>query len=358
LYERDARKRKIRNTNLLNFNRTINNLHNINGYVGTEVEDVKYEYISAEGINFPTNKTPYLGAAATPQSVGGSGSTYGMFSLLSAANYSYNGKYYLSATFRSDESSRFTKENRRGNFWSVSGAWRLSEENFMKSVTFIDNLKVKSSYGTNGTLPSDYYAWQSLYSFGYDYMEQPGGVPPSIANTELTWEENEIFNIGFESRLFNRISLNIEYYNRTTKNLLQDLPISATTGYTEMLVNSNASLNNRGIEVDLNADLIRNSDFTWNMNLNLATLKNEFSGLEADIIGSTQIKRNGESYYTWFMAEWAGTDPETGEQRWYYTDENGTILLQLISIKLKSEFMVKPYLKSQVVYRVHSIGKV
>ncbi|MCU4177758.1 TonB-dependent receptor [Carboxylicivirga sp. N1Y90] len=323
LYERDARRRKISNTTLLNFNKTFNDVHSFNGYIGAEVEDVMYQYTAATGINFPKNKTNYLSAAATPESVSGSGDVYGMSSFLSAINYSYDGRYYASATYRMDKSSRFAPDYRKGNFWSVSGAWRMSEEAFMENISFIDNLKIKSSYGINGTLPDDYYAWRSLYSFGQDYMEEPGGTPPAIPNPELTWEENEIFNIGFDSRLFNRLNFSLEYYNRTTKNLLQDLPISSTAGFTSRLINSNASLNNSGIEMDFTVDLVRNTDFNWDMNLNIATLKNEFSGLDNDIVGSTQIQRNGESYYTWYLAEWAGTDPETGQQRWYKTDENG-----------------------------------
>jgi TonB-linked SusC/RagA family outer membrane protein len=323
LYERDARRRTIMNTTLLHFSKAFNEVHNLNGYVGTEVEDMQYEYINGTGINFPTNKTPYLSAAATPESLNGDGSTYGQFSIISAANYIFNDRYYLSGTFRNDQSSRFAPEFRDGNFWSVSGAWRLSEESFMQGISFIDNLKIKGSYGTQGTLPGEYYAWQSRYSFGYDYMMEPGGVQSDIANKELTWEENKIFNIGFESRLFNRLNLNVEYYTRRTDNLLIDLPISRTTGFSTVLVNSEASLHNKGIEIELNADIIRTADFTWDVNFNMATLKNEHSGLPSDIIGSTQIRRNGESTYTWYMPEWAGTDPETGQQRWYTTDEQG-----------------------------------
>ncbi len=321
LYERDARSRKISNTTLLNFNKKFNDVHNITAYAGTEVEDLRYQYTGATGINFPTNKTPYLSAAATPESVFGSGHEYSMFSILSQANYVYNGKYYASASFRIDESSRFSSDNRRGSFWSLSGAWRISDEAFLSDAAILDNLKIKASIGTNGTLPSELYAWQSLYSFGADYKETPGAVVPSIANNDLTWEENEVYNIGFESRWFNRINLNVEYYNRETKNLLQDLPISSTAGFTSMLINSNASLTNQGVEVDINADIIRNSEFNWNLNVNAATLKNQFSGLDNDIISSTQIKRNGESYYSWYLPEWAGIDHETGEQQWYGRDE-------------------------------------
>ncbi len=327
LYERDARRRKISNTTLLNFNKTFNSVHALNGYVGSEVEEMKYQYIGATGVKFPFNKAPYLSAAAKPESVEGSGSEYGMTSILSAANYSYDGKYYLSATFRSDKASRFADDFRRGNFWSVSGAWRISDELFMNDISFLDNLKIKASYGTNGTLPSDYFAWMPLYSLGQDYVEEPGAAIYNIHTPELTWEENEVFNIGFESRLFNRLNLNVEYYNRTTENLLLDVPLSSTTGFTSKLINSMASLSNQGFEIDVNADIIRNSDFNWNINVNAATLKNEFSGLENDIISSTQIKRNGESYYSWYMPEWAGIDKETGEQQWYGRDEDGNEII-------------------------------
>lgn len=322
LYERDARRTKISNSTLLYFSKKFNDIHQVDLYGGVEFEDVKSEYVWASGINFPTDDAPYLSAAATPDGIGGAGSEYSMFSTLLALNYSYNNRYYLSGTFRSDKSSRFAKKNRTGNFWSVSGAWRISEEDFLSNVEYINNLKLKASYGINGTLPSDYYAWQSTYSLGSDYLGQPGGVPTSIASKDLTWEENEVFNIGADMSLFNRLSLSLEYYYRKTENLLQDLPISSTSGFDSRLVNTNAGLKNQGIEADVNLDIIRGEGVNWNFNLNLATLKNEFFGLESDDIGN-QIKRNGESYYSWYLREWAGTDPETGEQRWYYTDENG-----------------------------------
>ncbi|TAJ11519.1 SusC/RagA family TonB-linked outer membrane protein [Marinilabiliaceae bacterium JC017] len=322
LYERDARRTKLMNSNLLYFSKTFKDVHKIDIYGGTEVEDVTYKYINATGINFLSDDTPYLGAAATPRSIGGSGSEFGMFSWLTAINYAYNGKYYLSGNYRSDQSSRFSKDKRTGNFYSFSGAWRISEENFMKDIPWIDNMKLKTSYGINGTLPSDYYAWQSVYEVGTNYMGQPGAEPDFIASEDLTWEENEIFNIGADMRLFNRLSLGVEYYNRKTKNLLQDQPISSTSGFSSRLINTNAGLKNQGVEVDMNVDIIRTSELNWNLNVNMATLKNEFFGLESDDIGN-QIKRNGESYYSWYLREWAGTDPETGEQRWYYTDKDG-----------------------------------
>lgn len=322
LSERDARRTKITNSNLLYFNKTFADVHNISAYGGIELESMKSAYIAATGKNFLSDDYPYLSASSIASSVSGSGDEYAMFSWLMKLDYSYDNKYYVGGSFRSDRSSRFHPDHRVGNFWSVSGAWRVSQENFMKNIAVINNLKVKASYGVNGTLPSSFYSWRSRYSFGYDYAGDLGVVPTAIGNEYLTWEENKVFNVGFDIRLFDRLDIGLEYYSRKTENLLLDEPISMVAGHDTRLVNSSAGLKNKGIELEMSVNIIKNRQVNWDFSMNLATLKNEFYGLKSDDIG-TQIKRNGESYYSWFLREWAGTDPETGEQRWYYTDATG-----------------------------------
>ncbi len=322
LYERDARRRKISNTNLAYLEKTFNEVHEVLIYGGIEWEDMKSEYIRAEATKFLSDDFPYLSAAAVPDEVAGDGDRYSMLSWLLKGDYSYDNKYFFSASFRSDRSSRFHKDYRVGNFWSVSGAWRIKEESFMQGLDWLNNLKVKASYGINGTLPSSYYSWRSRYSFGYNYNGHLGLKPTAIASKDLSWEENKIFNIGLEMGFFNRIDLSVEYYNRRTENLLQDLPISYVTGHKERLVNSSAGLKNRGWEIELHASIVQERQINWDFNINIATLRNEFFGLTNDDIG-TQIKRNGESYYSWYLREWAGIDPQTGEQQWYKKDDQG-----------------------------------
>lgn len=165
--------------------------------------------------------------------------------------------------------------------------------------------------------------WQSLYDYGAAYNNTPGVSPGSIANPDITWEQNKNLNIALETRIFDRVSINLEWYKRNSEDLLQDLPLSYLTGHSSKLINTSATLENTGIELSIDADIIRSSDFTWNLSFNMATLKNKINGLEDDIIGGTQIQRNGESMYTWFMPEYAGIDPENGRMQWYYMDENG-----------------------------------
>ena len=322
LSERDARRTMITNSNLLYFNKTFGGVHDVSAYGGIELETMTSAYIAASGKNFLSDDYPYLSASSVPGGVSGSGDEYAMFSWLMKLDYAYDNKYYIGGSFRSDRSSRFHPDHRVGNFWSVSGAWRISQEKFLQDNPVINNLKLKVSYGINGTLPSSYYSWRSRYGFGYDYAGDLGIAPVSISNKKLTWEENKVFNVGLDIRMWDRLNIGLEYYSRKSSNLLLDEPISMVTGHEDRLVNSSAGLKNQGIELEMSVDIIRDRRVNWEFSMNLATLKNKFFGLKSDDIG-TQIKRNGESYYSWYLREWAGTDPETGEQRWYYTDTDG-----------------------------------
>ena len=121
------------------------------------------------------------------------------------------------------------------HFWSVSGAWRMIEEEFMNPAKgWLTDLKIRASYGVNGTLPSDYFGYMGLSSLTNGYLEQPGIIQSQIKNTDLKWETNYNLNLGLDFSLFNRINATLEYYTRTTKNLLMDRPISMTTGFRQL----------------------------------------------------------------------------------------------------------------------------
>lgn len=156
------------------------------------------------------------------QSMGGSNSTTRIVSYITRANYDYDNKYYLGASWRTDGSSRLARENRWGNFWSLSGAWRVSSESFMKPLqNWLSDLKLRVSYGVNGTLPSSYYGYMGLSSLTSNYNDNPGITQSQLENKELTWETNYNFNSGIDLGFFdNRLNVTFEYYVRTTKNLL------------------------------------------------------------------------------------------------------------------------------------------
>ena len=313
----------IYSSTTLNYANTFNEKHNLDVLAGWDVDDRRVEYVMASQNGYPHNKLPESINAASPME----GSAYyeqdHLLSFLSRVNYDFDNKYYVSANFRRDGSSRLGVNNRWANFWSVSAAWRMKQEEFMHDLTWLDDLKIRASYGVNGTLPSSYYGHLSLYGYGNNYQEQPGSAPVSVPNPDLAWEKNKNFNIGFDARLFDRLNVTFDYYTRRTSDLLQDVPTSMTVGFSSMLKNV-GEMKNRGVEVDINVDVFKHSQVRWNTGLALSHNSNKVTKLYEgkDIIDGSRITREGESYYSWWSREWAGVDPQTGEEQWVLNTKN------------------------------------
>lgn len=297
--------------------------HNFDALLGWDVDKKKDTYIQAVGSGYSTDLLPELENSANPMGASSGFSDDRLLSFLSRVNYDYGDKYYASANFRRDGSSRLGANKRWGNFWSASGAWRISSEDFMKDITWLDDLKFRASYGVSGTLPAYLYEHLSLVGTGYDYMDAPGMAPTTIPNPDLAWEKNKNFNIGFDTRLFDRVNLTFDFYNRITTDLLQSVPTSMTVGFTSALKNV-GSMQNRGFEADLSVEILKHTDVKWTTGLALAHNKNQIVELYdgKDIISGSRILREGESYYSWWSREWAGVDPETGEEQWVLNTEN------------------------------------
>lgn len=313
----------IYSSTTLNYANTFNEKHNLDVLAGWDVDDRRVEYVMASQNGYPHNKLPESINAASPMK----GSAYyeqdHLLSFLSRVNYDFDNKYYVSANFRRDGSSRLGVNNRWANFWSVSAAWRMTQEEFMHDLTWLDDLKIRASYGVNGTLPSSYYGHLSLYGYGNNYQEQPGSAPVSVPNPDLAWEKNKNFNIGFDARLFDRLNVTFDYYTRRTSDLLQDVPTSMTVGFSSMLKNV-GEMKNQGVEVDINVDVFKHSQVRWNTGLALSHNSNKVTKLYEgkDIIDGSRITREGESYYSWWSREWAGVDPQTGEEQWVLNTKN------------------------------------
>ena len=313
----------IYSSTILNYATTIADKHNLDVLVGWDIDDKKDTYVQAVGKGYSTDLLPELENSATPMTAASGYSRDRLLSLLSRVNYDYDDKYYFSANYRRDGSSRLGANKRWGTFWSVSGAWRISRESFMSNLDWITDLKIRASYGVNGTLPSSLYGHLNLMSTGYDYQEKPGIAPSTIPNPDLAWEKNKNLNIGFDTRLFDRLSISFDYYNRLTTDLLQSVPTSLTVGFASALKNVGSMLN-RGVELDINYDVFSKSSLKWNTGLSLSHNKNEINELYdgKDIISGTRILREGESYYSWWSREWAGVDPATGEEQWVLNTKN------------------------------------
>lgn len=308
---------------ILNYVHVFGAKHTVDVLAGWDVDMRHDQYVASVSSNFPSDRLPEMINGANPKTANSSYSDDRVLSFLSRVNYDYDGKYYASANFRRDGSSRLGINQRWANFWSVSAAWRMSQESFLKDVSFLDDLKIRMSYGVNGTLPKGLYANKALITFGKNYMNNPGSLVTQLANPDLSWEKNYNLNMGFDLRVFDRVGLAFDFYNRNTTDLLQDLPISMVTGFSSILKNV-GEMNNRGVELDINVDVFKDSQMKWTTGLVLSHNRNRIVKLQdgKDIIGESGILREGESYYSWWSREWAGVDPATGEEQWVLNTPN------------------------------------
>ena len=302
--------------------------------VGYELDRQYSDYLYGSATNFATYDKNALSNGTKLDGTGGYDKESRMISYLWRVNYDYKNKYYLGASFRTDGSSRLASDNRWGSFWSVSGAWRIIEESFMHDLSsWLSDLKLRASYGVNGTLPSDYYGYMGLSSLTEGYLNMPGITPIQIANENLQWETNHNLNIGVDFGLFNRVNATLEYYNRTTKNLLMDCPISYTTGFGSYLMNI-GEVRNQGVEMEITSRNIQTKDFSWTTSFNISHNRNKIlvlDGIQTEIVSGSQIRKVGESYRTFYLIEFAGINSETGAPQFYTNDldENGNYIKEI-----------------------------
>ncbi|SEA11467.1 TonB-linked outer membrane protein, SusC/RagA family [Porphyromonadaceae bacterium KH3R12] len=309
----------------LTYNKTLNDLHNFDALAAFETEQTWYSYIYAMGYDFPNVELREIVSAAERDAETSKRVTR-LMSFLGRLNYTYADKYYLSANFRNDGTSRLSSESRWGMFWSGSGAWRFSNEEFFAPLRdAISDAKIRFSYGTNGNLPNGWYAYQGVYGFTYKYAGSVGSSEESIQNNALRWEKNEVANLGLDLTLLNnRLNVILDLYNRNTKDLLYEVPISQTTGFDKAWSNI-ASINNKGIELDVKGNIINRNNFNWTASFNLAYNKNEVKkiGTSGDpVVDGVGIMEVGKPLYSIYVYEYAGVDPETGKES-FYTNKEG-----------------------------------
>ncbi len=248
-------------------------------------------------------------------------SDYSSEGYLGRVNYDFMNKYFISASYRRDGSSKFHVDNRWGNFWSVGGAWRIDQEAFFGGFPFIDMMKLRGSYGQVGNDSGiDRYAYQALYSLGRNNQSEAGIIIDKLAANELVWESNNSMDVGLEFGLFNQIFGTVEYYYRNSENLLFAVPLPLSTGVSSRTMNI-GSMSNQGLELSLAWDAVRTQEFKWNIGINLSTLKNEFSILPQDeIITGSKKLMVGHSIYDYWLREYYGVDPDDGAVLYYADD--------------------------------------
>ena len=304
----------------LGFTKSLGEVHNIDGLVGYEVEKYENKFNYGSGQGFLYNK-PVL-SAATTTSAQGYNPRRRMLSYLAVFNYNYDNKYYGAVNYRRDGSSKFKSGKKWGDFWSVSGSWRITEEAFMASIKDqINDLRLRASYGVNGNLPKENYAYYASYRVRNNYFGEQGSGPARLAYEDLTWEKNKSLNIGFDMTFLDRFGVTFDWYTRNTTDLLVPMNISETTGFSSIDIN-NGKMNNQGFELSLRSDNLTSSEVKWSTTLNLAHNRNRLKQLD----GTPRIQLGyfdelmhavDNPFSMIYGFEYAGVDPDTGKESFY-----------------------------------------
>lgn len=301
---------------LLNYKKEFGK-HNIDVLAGYESMEYNAENVWANGYNMYNDKNWTVGNVIDKINGSGSFSEIARIGLLSRVSYDFDTKYYVSASYRRDASSRFHPDNRWGDFFSFSAAWDIAKEGFMSDAEWVNMLKVKASYGEQGNDGiGNNYAYVDQYQVTGAEGVFADGTLTYKGNKDITWETSKAFNAGVDFSLFQgKLGGTVEYFSRQTSDMLYYKPMAPSNGYTEFPMNI-GSMRNSGWEIELNYTPVETNDVKWTINANATFLKNEIielhPDLEGEMISGSQIYREGESIYQFYMVEYAGVDPETG----------------------------------------------
>ena len=320
---------------MLNYNKSINDLHNVDVMIGHEFNRTDNNEINAYNYNIFYPGIPELGNAVDPtKDVATSEhvktTLEGYFA---RANYNYDDRYYLSLSYRYDGSSLF-QYDRWGHFWSVGGSWRISQEEFMKRALWVNDLRLRATYGVSGNQLNSAYPYTNLWSIG-ELDGKPTISQATVGNPDLSWERNKQIDLGLDFRLWDRVYGSFDWYNRRTHDLIWSRPTPASTGLTSRLENVGV-LQNAGFEFDITVDLIKSRNVYWNIGINGAFAQNKLiefpeelgnAALGGDYVSGAFLRGKGKSYYNLYLFDYAGVDPETGGERYWKntTDSEGNV---------------------------------
>ena len=310
---------------LLNWSHTYAGVHNLEVLLGHEIKKDRSESLWAQKENFLVPDNPELDNAAKLSDASSSASEYALEGMFGQFKYNYDEKYYFSASYRRDASSRFHPDHRWGNFWSVGGSWRINKEHFMSDVTWVNDLKVKASFGTQG---NDGIGNNQPYKDQYRVVSNDGAIGINYVfrgNKNITWEKSNNFNAGVEFKLWDKLTGNIEYFNKTTWDLLYYKPLPPSQGVPSGIYENTMRMRNTGVEVELSYDVFNTNDFKWNIALNATHYKNKLLELPADRpqdgwATGNYFRKIGKPLYNYYDYKFAGVDPENGDAL-YWADE-------------------------------------
>ena len=308
---------------ILKYDRNFNDFH-VLAQVGHEYYNYNYKYLYAERTSVYPGLME-LAPASGNIDANSYSDVYRMESFFSRLAADYKDKYYLEATWRTDGSSRFNQDYRWGQFWSLGGSWRVSQEGFMKDVSWIDNLTARVSYGELGNDSiGSYYAWQSFYNLTWPNANNSGALVSSLANPTISWEKKGTWNFGIEGTFFHQLlNLTLEYYNAKTTDMLLSYPMALSTGFSGYDANV-GSMRNQGFEGSIRVNWLNRSNLRASSTLMGYFNRNkvlQLTGESPSILSGSQIIMEGLPIYSWYVPRAAGVDPATGRMLyWAYKE--------------------------------------
>ena len=334
----------------LTWNKIFKDVHNVEVFLGHENYHYMTKYLYAEKQEETFAGKPDLINFATMNDLTDYEDNYKTEGYIGRLKYSYDNKYFVEGSIRRDGSSRFHKDHRWGNFWSLGGSWMISREKFMKDIKWIDDLKLRASYGEVGNDGSvGLYGHMALYNLTIN-----GGLPASYKEqneaTDIVWESTNSFGVAVEGRFFDRFNVSLEYYDKRSHDLLFDvsLPLSAGSfdGYNPTLTKNLGSVSNRGWELDVNIDLLKKKDLLWTFNFNASTVKNKIVTLpeeyrEAGILSGNKKLVEGGGIYDYWLYQTAGVDQMTGRTLYIIDTEKYAVEKTEGKTTISSQYLAK-----------------
>lgn len=320
--KRNTRTTGMTFNNVVNWEHTFGEVHNVRLMAGQEYYEFNTSNFGGSRSNVITDGYFEPDVASTLTGFSGNSDQYKLLSYFGQAEYNYAQKYFASVSMRADGSSRFHPDNRWGSFWSFGGSWKIGREAFVEEAagSWLSDLTLRASYGAQGNDNVGYYAYQALYGIG-SFLGETTLTTSRLDTPELSWETNLNANIGLDFSLWsNRLFGTVEWFQRTSKDLLFSRDLVPSSGFSSIDDNI-GKVRNYGWEFTLGGTPILTRDWTWRLSVNATTYKNEIVNIPTDVMWSgTKKWVKGGSIYDFWMYEWAGIDPETGDAQWYMTD--------------------------------------
>ena len=301
----------------LNYTKSLG-LHQITAAAIFESYQFEENLLQAQGTGYlPGVKV--LNGSTVPEGVGGAVNEERILSAISRLSYHYNNKYFAEFSFRRDGSTRFSKDTRWGNFYSLGGSWIASNESFFENIDWLHYLKFKFSYGELGNNRDiGYFPYLQVFESGYNQLDNTGVISSEFVDPYLSWEKTALYNIGTEFALFDgKLEGMIEYYSKESIDLIYDKPLALSTGNESIKTNVGA-IKNYGLEFSLSYMILKQEDLSVKLGLNFSFDKNKITDLtQEEFINGTKKWQVGKSLYEFFIRESAGVDPQDGYQMWY-----------------------------------------